>query len=335
MDCRRHDTLSTMKRRLLLASMTGAALSPASLRAQARSGYPKVGMVLSAPKPFADLLVDTIMSGVRESGRPAPQAEAILRLSSGDASRLPALTAELLDMNVSVLLGDGPRHLRVAQAATRTVPIVAVDFEEDPVVAGYAASIARPGGNVTGIFLDLPDFTGKWIEFLRECIPRLSSLALISDASTGPTQLEALTRTAGALGIRTELFDVKERGDYAGAVGLAKDHGAEAAILLSTPLIPSIVKDLAELSLRHRMPTITMLSDFARAGGLLSYGPNLFAAMKQVGVLMGKVLSGTAPASLPVERPTKFELLANLRTAQAFGLVIPPSILARADEVIE
>ena len=131
------------------------------------------------------------------------------------------------------------------------------------------------------------------------------------------------------------LFEVKERGDYAGAFALAKERGAEAAILLSTPLIPSIAKDLAALSLGHRLPTITMFSDFARAGGLLSYGPNLFAAMRQVGVLMGKVLSGTAPADLPIERPTKFELLANLKTAQAFGLTIPPSILARADEEVE
>ena len=122
---------------------------------------------------------------------------------------------------------------------------------------------------------------------------------------------------------------------YAGAFALAKDHGADAAILLSTPLIPSITKELAELSLRHKLPTITMFSDFARAGGLLSYGPNLFGALRQVGVLMGKVLSGTAPANLPIERPTKFELLVNLRTAQAFGLTIPPSILGRADEVIE
>lgn len=313
--------------------MTGVAFLPAL--AQAKSGVPKIGFVLSAPRHFADVLVETIMGGVRDSGRSAPQAEAVLRLSEGDPSRLAALTAELLAMNVSVLLGDGPRHLKIAQAATRTVPIVAIDFEDDPVAAGYARGIARPGGNVSGIFLDLPDFTGKWIEFLRECMPQLSSVALMWDASTGPTQLSALTKTAGALSIRTELFEVKGRDDYASAFVLAKDHGAEAAILLSTPLIPSIIKDLAELSLRHKLPTITMFSDFARAGGLLSYGPNLFGAMRQVGVLMGKVLSGTAPADLPIERPTKFELVINMKTAQAFGLTIPPSILARADEVIE
>lgn len=323
-----------MKRRRF-AQLVAATAMPAVAHAQSKPRGPKIGIVLSAPRQFADVLVETIMGGVRDFGHSVPQAETVLRLSGGDSSRLAALTTEVLATNVSVLLGDGPKHLRIAQAATRTVPIVAIDFEDDPVTAGYARSIARPGGNVTGIFLDLPDFTGKWIEFLRECMPRLSSIALMWDASTGPTQLSAVTKIAGRLGIRTELFEVKERNDYAGAFVLAKDHGAEATILLSTPLIPSITKDLAELSLRHKLPTITMFSDFARAGGLLSYGPNLFGAFRQVGVLMGKVLSGTAPADLPIERPTKFELLVNLRTAQAFGLTIPPSIIGRADEVIE
>lgn len=320
-----------MRRRLLLASMTGAALCPAALQAQNRSAA-TAGFILSSDKPFAERIVETIMGGVREAGRPA---DSLLLLNGGDDAKLPALTGELIARKVAVMLGDGPRHLKIAAAATRTVPIVAIDFEDDPVAAGYAASIARPGGNVTGIFLDLPDFTAKWIEFLRECMPRLSSVALMWEVSTGPTQREALTRAAGALGIRTELFEIRVRADYAGAIARAKQHGAEAAILLSTPLIPSMVKELAQLSLQHRLPTITMFSDFARSGGLISYGPNLFAAMHQVGVLMGKVLSGTAPANLPIERPTTFELLANQQTARTFGITLPPSILARADEVIE
>ena len=155
------------------------------------------------------------------------------------------------------------------------------------------------------------------------------------DPSTGPTQLGALTKIAAALGVRTTLLEVKERSDYSGAFALARERGADAAVLLSTPLIPSITRTLAELSLRHKLPAITMFSDFARSGGLLSYGPNLFGAFRQVGVLMGKVLSGTSPAELPIERPTNFELLVNLRTAQVLGLTIPPSILGRADEVIE
>lgn len=315
--------------------MTGATLSPTLLRAQTRTGPPTAGFVISAPKAFSERLVDIIMGGVRESNRSAVPAEAILRLPGDDAGKLSAMTAELLAMKVSVMLGNGPKHLRIAQAATRTVPIVAIDFEDDPVAAGYAASIAHPGGNVTGIFLDLPDFTAKWIEFLRECIPRLSSVALIWDPETGPTQLGALTKAAGALGLRMEVLEVRERGDYAGAIAAAKAHGTDAAILLSTPLIPSSVKDIAGISLSQKLPAITLFADFARAGGLLSYGPNFFSAMKQVGVLMGKILSGAAVANLPIERPATFELLVNLKTARSFGLTIPPLILARADEVIE
>jgi putative ABC transport system substrate-binding protein len=305
------------------------------MRAQARTDAPKAGFIISAPKAFSERLVETIMGGVRETNRSAVPVEAVLRLPGDDAGKLSAMTAELLAMNVSVMLGNGPKHLRIAQAATHAVPIVAIDFEDDPVAAGYAASIAHPGGNVTGVFLDLPDFTAKWIEFLRECIPRLSSVALMWDPEAGPTELGALTKAAGALGIRTEVLEVKEHGDYAGAIAAAKAQGAEAAILLSTPLIPSSVKAIAEISLNHKLPAITLFADFARAGGLLSYGPNFFSAMKQVCVLMGKILSGASVASLPIERPATFELLVNLKTAHAFGLTIPPLILARADEVIE
>lgn len=215
---------------------------PTAAFAQSKPVSPKIGIVSSAPRQFTEVLVDLIAGGVRDSSRSTPQAEAIVRLSNGDSARLAALTDEVLALNVSVLLGDGPKHLRIAQSATRTVPIVAIDFEDDPVAAGYARSIARPGGNVTGVFLDLPDFASKWIEFLRECMPRLSSVALMWDPSTGPTQLSALTKIAGTLGIRTEIFEMKERNDYASAFVLAKDHGTEAAILLSTPLIPSITR---------------------------------------------------------------------------------------------
>ena len=314
--------------------MTGATLSP-TIGAQARNDVPKAGFIISAPKAFSERLVETIMGGVRESYRSAVPVEAVLRLPGDDTGKLSAMTTELLALNLSVMLGNGPKHLRIAQAATRTVPIVAIDFEDDPVAAGYATSIAHPGGNVTGIFLDLPDFTAKWVEFLRECIPGLASIALMWDPETGPTQLVALTKAAGGLGIRTEVVEVKERSDYAGAIAGAKAHGTQAAILLSTPLIPSSVNDIAEISLSHKLPAITLFSDFARAGGLLSYGPNFFSAMKQVGVLMGKILSGASVASLPIERPATFELLVNLKTARAFGITVPPQILARADEVIE
>ena len=328
-----------MKRRTILAALGGTAagmsILPDATFAQSRGDVRRIGFVLSASRRFSDELVEAIMKGVHASAPAQVAVEAVMRTTEGDPSRLAALTAEVLAKNVSVILGDGPAHLRVAWAATKTVPIIAIDFEDDPVAAGYAQGIAQPGGNVTGIFLDLPDFAGKWIEFLRECMPRLSRLALIWDVSTGSTQPAALTKAAKALNLQTELLEVRVRDDYAGAFVLAKSRGVDAVILPSTPLIPSITKQLAELSLSQKLPTITMFSDFVRGGGLLSYGPNLFVALKEVGVLMGKVLSGTAPAHLAIERPTKFELLVNLRAARSFGLTVPPILTARADEVIE
>lgn len=328
-----------IKRRIILSALgktaAGVSILPGAAFAQGKVDVRRIGFVFGSSRRFADELVEVIMNGVRASAPARVAVEAVVRSTEGDPSRFAALTAEVLAKNVSVILGDGPAHLRVARAVTTTVPIVAIDFEDDPVAAGYAQGIARPGGNVTGIFLDLPDFAGKWIEFLRECMPGLSRLALIWDVSTGPTQLAALNSAAEAFHIQTELLEVRVRDDYAGAFALAKSHGVDAVILPSTPLIPSITKQLAELSLSLKLPTITMFSDFVRGGGLLSYGPNLLVAMKQVGTLMDRVLSGTAPGDLPIERPTKFELLVNARTAQSLGLTVPLSISGRADEVME
>jgi putative tryptophan/tyrosine transport system substrate-binding protein len=214
-------------------------------------------------------------------------------------------------------------------------PIVAYDFETDPVAARYAENLARPGGNVTGVFLDQPAFAGKWLELLRECVPGLSRVALIWDPSVGRVQVDALVKVAAELKMTTDLLEVRVRTDFAGAFAVAKDRGATAAIVLSSPLMFINVKDLADLSLLHRLPSITLFSEFARTGGLLSYGPSLLDAARQAGFMAGKVLAGSMPATMPIERPSKFELILNRRTAEALGVTVPGSIEARADEVIE
>jgi putative ABC transport system substrate-binding protein len=259
----------------------------------------------------------------------------VVRITEGDPAKLAPMVAEVMAKKVSVFLANGPAALRVAQAASKTLPIVAIDFETDPVVAGYAQSIARPGGNVTGVFLDFPNFAGKWIELLRECLPKLSRVALMWDPRTGPVQVEALNKVAKALDIQTDLLEVKMRDDYTGAFAVAKDRGAGAAIMLSTPLVPLSARLLADLSLHHKLPAITMFSEFPHTGGLMSYGANLQSTTRQLGVLAGKVLAGTQPANLPIERPTKFELVINLKTAKTLGVEVPLPLLYRADEVIE
>jgi putative ABC transport system substrate-binding protein len=215
------------------------------------------------------------------------------------------------------------------------VPIVAYDFETDPVGEHYAQSIARPGGSVTGVFLDVPNFVGKWIEFLRECLPTLKKIALLGDPGSGTTQADTLSRIAGGLGIATELVPAKVRADLAGAVANAKERRADAVILLSSPLVFVNAKELAGLALAHRLPAITMFADFARSGGLMAYGPDLMGALRQAGTMAGKILAGTSPATLPIERPTTFELVVNLRTAETLGIAVPTALKARADDVID
>jgi putative ABC transport system substrate-binding protein len=245
------------------------------------------------------------------------------------------MIAEILARTISVLLINGPAALKAAYSATKNLPLIVIDLETDPVVAGYAQSIARPGGNVSGVFLDFPNFAGKWIELLGEFVPKLSRLAVMWDPATGPVQPDALKGTATTLSIQLDVLEVKVRSDFTGAFAVAKDRGAGAVIMTSSPLVPASVKDLAELSLRYKLPAITMFSEFPRTGGLFSYGPNLLGSVRQMGTMAGKVLLGTAPANLPIERPSKFELIVNLHAAEALGLTIPTSIQVRADEVIE
>ena len=324
-----------MKRRYFSRLVAGVSLLPIAARAQGNPEAPKVGFVYTGPRQIAAGRVDAIVSGIRASGHPLPQIEMVVRITEGDPAKIAPMVAEVMAKNVAVFLANGPAALRAAQALSKTQPIVGVDFETDPVAAGFAQSIARPGGNVTGVFLDFPNFAGKWIELLLECKPKLSRIAMMWDPSTGPVQVDAVTTTAAALNIQTNLLETKVRADYDGAFAVAKDRGAGAVIMLSAPVVAQSVKDLAELSIHHQLPAITMFSEFPRTGGLFSYGPNLVEANRQIGMMAGKVLAGTAPANLSIERPVKFELVVNLKAAMALGLSIPPSILARADEVIE
>jgi putative ABC transport system substrate-binding protein len=232
-------------------------------------------------------------------------------------------------------MASGPPVLRAARSATRTVPIVAIDLETDPVASGVAAALARPGGNITGVFLDFPDFTAKWMEILIESNPKLSRAAVLWDPDTGSVQLDSVRKAARTLNVQLEVVEIHRASDFDAAFLMANQRGVGAMVLLSSPLIAPNVQVLAELTLRHRLPAITLFPDFARAGGLLAYGPNLLSLYRLVGVLAGKVARGVDPAALPIERPTKFELVINLKTAKMLGLAVPLSLLDRADEVIE
>jgi putative ABC transport system substrate-binding protein len=185
------------------------------------------------------------------------------------------------------------------------------------------------------VFLDFPDFTTKWIELLVENNPKLSRIAVLWDPVTGSVQVDSFRKAAASLNIQLEILEVRRPSDFQGAFSIGIERGVQAMVMLSSPLISANVKMLAELSVRHRLPAITLFPDFARTGGLMAYGPNLLGLYRRAGILAGKVLRGTNPADLPIERPTNFELVLNLRTAAALGLSISPSTLLRADEVID
>jgi putative ABC transport system substrate-binding protein len=327
--------MMVLNRRQVVRLTGGLAMLPMAVGAQSNQGPPKIGYVNVGPEDLTSSRVELILSAARSTGHALPQVQMVVRALGRDPAKLPELVKEVLDRDVSVFIAAGPAVLRLAVQAKGAVPIVAYDFETDPVATGYAQSLPRPGGNVTGIFLDFPEFSGKWIELLRECVPQLRHFAIIWDPSAGRLQVDAISRIAAGLNMQADLLEATTRDDFAGAFAVAKDRGAGGIVLLSSPLVFTNAKDLAALALRHRLPAVTLFAEFSRSGGLFSYGPSLVAAVRQAGVMAGKVLGGTPPANLPIERPSKFELLVNQRTAEALGITIPASIQGRADEVIE
>jgi len=325
-----------MKRREFITLLGGAvAASPLAARGQQPVEVPRVGFVYSGPKAAMAPRMWSILTGLQASGyAAAAQVEIVARFAEGDPDQVGALVNEVIAKNVKVIIAVAPPVPRAARRATLTIPIIAIDFETDPVASGMAATLARPGGNITGVFLDFPDFTAKWMEMLVESDPKLARAAVLWDPVTGPVQVEAIGKAGGTLNVQLDITEVRRPSDFDAAFSLARQH-AGAMVMLSSPLIADNLQMLAELALRHRFPAITLFPDFARAGGLLAYGPNLLSLLRLSGIVAGKVLRGANPAELPIERPTKFETVLNMRTAHALGISIPTSLLLRADEVIE
>jgi len=245
------------------------------------------------------------------------------------------MARELVERNVAVLVALSPAAVQAVRSLTTTIPIVAFDLETDPIGSGLVKSLARPGGNVTGVFFDFPEFSKKWLELMKETLPRLARIGVLWDPATGFTQLRAIEAVAAIMNVELEIVEVRALADLDGAMAAASRNNVDALVMLSTPLIAWQLKLLADFTLRRRLPTVTLFPDFARSGGLMGYGPNIPDGIRQMARMVAKVLQGTKPADLPVELPTKFELVVNLKTAKALGIEMPTSILLRADEVIE
>jgi putative tryptophan/tyrosine transport system substrate-binding protein len=242
---------------------------------------------------------------------------------------------ELVQLKVQAICAVSPPAVRAAREATKSIPIIAMDLESDPVANGWAASLARPGGNVTGIFLDLPGFNAKSLQLLHEVVPALAKVALFWHPVSGKLQLDAVRKAAVALDVAMEVLEVSSPSDFGPAFLAAARSESGGVLMLSSPLFGGDPQLLADLALQNRLPAINIFPDFAQKGGLIGYGPDLQNLFMQSGVLVRKVMQGNAVADLPVERPTRFRLVANRVTARALGLTLPTSILLSADEVIE
>ena len=257
-----------------------------------------------------------------------------LRDGGGDPTRLAEPAAELVRLKVDVLLPTGPAAVRAAFGATKDIPIVAYDLESDPVAERYVQSLSRPGGNVTGIFLDAPELAGKWVELLKTIIPRLSRVVVLKDSSTPPLQLDAVREAASELGIKQQVLEIHTAEDIAKAPFAFRGR-PQAMIVLPSPMLWGQNARLAQLAKKHRLPAIAMFLPFADAGGMLAYGPDIDASYHQADTLIEKILKGAKPGDLPIERPAKFDFVLNLKTARDLHLIVPDTILLRADRVIK
>jgi putative tryptophan/tyrosine transport system substrate-binding protein len=248
---------------------------------------------------------------------------------------LPQAAADLVRFNVNVIFAAAPEALAAASSATTSIPVVGLDLESDPVAKGYVKSLARPGGNVTGVFLDIPELCGKQIGLLKEFVPGLSRIAIFGVPGLNAPQFKATETAARAFAVETEIMEVRVVDDFEDVMEAARARHAEAGILLSSPLVFVFSKLIGDLALAKRLPLISLFGQFPRNGGLLAYGPNLVEMFGRCGGYVGKILQGAKPSDLPVQRPEKFDLAINLKTAAALSVTVPPLLLATADEVIE
>jgi putative tryptophan/tyrosine transport system substrate-binding protein len=324
-----------MDRRTFLGTLAGGLLAaPFAVEAQSPPPIRRIG-VIGGTDPD---LVEARKEGLRRLGWLEGQNVVVERLPLGDDSRL---AQELARLQIEVIIASTNPYIASAKAATTTIPIVMV-YADDPVRQGYVASLARPGGNITGgTFTVAPDtigeIRGKMLDLLVECRPHLSRLAVLMDPNMPSTRVYWLSTQASARsrGIAVQPVEVREPGELAGAFARMIKDRTQGILIIGGPFIYSVRGQIAELGVRHRLPTGYPWRAGPEAGGLFSYGASQQAAWHRAAVYVDKILKGANPADLPVEQPTTFELVINLKTAKALGLTIPPSLLQRTDHVIE
>jgi putative ABC transport system substrate-binding protein len=327
-----------MDRRAFLGTLAAGLLAaPRAAEAQQAGKVYRIGMLETRSTVLNAANIDAFRQGLRELGyKEGQNLEIVYRSSDGRDERFSDLAGELVRLKVDLILTRGTPAALAAKSATRTIPVV-MAASGDPVGSGIVASLARPGGNVTGLSSGITESYPKRVELLGELLPKLARVAAIFNMGNPsiPPQWNVVEASARSLGIEAQLLDVRRPEDLGRAFDAAAKERAEALIVGLDGVTQGNLRPIAELAAKQRLPSIYPAKDYANVGGLITYGSSDFHMYHRAATFVDKILKGAKPADLPVEQPTKFELVINMKTAKALGLTIPPSILVRADEVIE
>lgn len=322
---------------LVFICLLPTAFLPAVLtEAQQPAKVARIGFLTTSPRSTSSARVEALREGLRELGYMDGKNVVIEpRYGEGKVDRLPGLAAELVGLKVDVIVTGGATATRTVKEATSSIPIVMAQ-DPDPVGNGHIASLARPGGNITGLSSLSADLSGKRVELLKEILPQLSRLAVLGTSTNAGNarQLRETKLAIGAFGVQLHYVDVLGRKDIETGFRAASKRRADAVLTLSGPILNPHRKEVAKLAVKHRLPVIHTGREYVEAGGLIAYGVSTDDLARRAATYVDKILKGAKPADLPVEQPTKFELVINLNAAKQIGLTIPPNVLARADTVI-
>ncbi len=320
---------------LLVIVMVGAGVAA---EAQQAKKVARIGVLRSGSPSSIASTEDAFRQGLRELGYVEGQNIVMeYRFAEGKRDRLPGLAAELVRLNVDILVVAGVSATEAARQATTTIPIV-VGYAGDLVGTGLVASLAKPGGNITGSTDISPDVSGKRLELLKEAVPKASRVAVVWYPRKGGSDEEEVRQTEAAarqLGVKVQPVEVRDPNEFQGAYAAMVKHQANAVIIIRGSFTDFHRKPLVELALKHRLPSMCEPAQWARDGCLLSYGPDYAHLWRRAATYVDKILKGTKPGDLPIEQPTKFELHINLKTAKQIGVTIPQSVRLRADQVIQ
>jgi putative ABC transport system substrate-binding protein len=324
-----------MNRRVFLGVFSGTLLvAPPASRGQSPARLPVVGVLINNVVRNVSLM--TLLQGLRDLGYVEERnLVVVVKSADGNPAALPALATELVRAKVDVIYATGPAAIKAAIGATHVIPIVALDLETDPVKAGWVRTLSRPGGNLTGLFLDIPGLASKWLELLSSAAPAARHIAVVWDSTTGSAQLEAAKAAAPRFGVHLQVLEIRSAVDLGASIGEAVSARAEAMIFFSSPLVSTEFAQLAKRVAEHRIPAISPFRRFAEAGGLMSYGPDFDAFRQSSAAFVDMILKGTKAGDLPIQQPKTFEMVINLKSATDLGLKLPQSLLVLADRIIQ